>query len=287
MEKLNRLNDVFIKSLLGSNERKNLTLDFINSILMRTDKEKFKYLEFQNTEIVSDKIHGKKAIPDILAITEKGNIVHIEVQVLRDRSIISRTLYYWSRIYGRQLDSSQGYDKFHPLISIILLDFDIFNYKDFHNQYHITNDKSHDILTNQMELHFIELKKVHISDIKKIKKSEGWIAYLSPNTNDNERKVIAMSNTAIKEALDYEPQFITNDRLRTAYTAEEVRIRDEATRRNETAAAIKESRKKGVDMINRLNEILIDNNRFDDLKKATKDKEYQKKLLIEYHLDIE
>ena len=36
MEKIkdiNRLNDVFFKSLLGSKERKNLTLNFLNSIL--------------------------------------------------------------------------------------------------------------------------------------------------------------------------------------------------------------------------------------------------------------
>lgn len=281
MEKLNRLNDVFVKSLLGSNDRKNLTLDFINSILMREGKQKFHDLEFENTEFVSDKINGKKAIPDILAITEEGNMVHIEVQVLRDKNIIPRILYYWSRIYGRQLDSTDSYGKLNPLISIILLDFNIFSYNDFHNSYHILNDKTHDILTTQMELHFIELKKVHFSDIKKIKKSEEWAAYLSPNINDKERRVIAMSNTAIKEALDYEPRFLTNDKLRTAYTAEEKQFRDEISRRE---TALEEGLEEGIDKINRLNEILIENNKYDELKKATKNKDYQRKLLIHYKL---
>ena len=38
---LNRLNDVFFKSLLGSEERKALTLNFINSILDRHDDDAF------------------------------------------------------------------------------------------------------------------------------------------------------------------------------------------------------------------------------------------------------
>ena len=38
---LNRLNDVFFKSLLGSEERKALTLNFINSILERNEHNAF------------------------------------------------------------------------------------------------------------------------------------------------------------------------------------------------------------------------------------------------------
>lgn len=40
-------------------------------------------------------------------------------------------------------------------------------------------------------------------------------------------------------------------------------------------------REEGMDCINRLNSILIDMGRFDDLKRATKDKAYQEQLMIE------
>ena len=37
-------------------------------------------------------------------------------------------------------------------------------------------------------------------------------------------------------------------------------------------------------MINQLNQILLSEGKYDELQKASKDKEYQKKLLVEYGL---
>lgn len=82
---------------------------------------------------------------------------------------------------------------------------------------------------------------------------------------------------------------MVHDKLRTAYTAEEKQFRDEISRR-ETALeeGLEESRKEGIeegiDLINQLNEILIENNEYDKLKKAIEDKDYQRKLFIHYKL---
>ena len=43
----------------------------------------------------------------------------------------------------------------------------------------------------------------------------------------------------------------------------------------------KEEREEGKALVNKLNSILIDLGRFDDVKRATKDKEYQMQLMIE------
>lgn len=81
---LNRLNDVFFKSLLGSEERKALTLNFINSILDRHDDDAFVDLVFADKEVVPQRIHGKLSLLDVLAEMNDGTRVHIEVQVLLD-----------------------------------------------------------------------------------------------------------------------------------------------------------------------------------------------------------
>ena len=130
-----------------------------------------------------------------------GTRVHVEVQVLLDEYMANRSLYYWGRIYSRELEKGDVYANLRPVITINLLDFDQFpQYQTYINTYHITNDVTHDILTNHLEMHFIELKKIHISDIKKLKRSERWIAYFSPNFSDQERRAIAMNDTAIKES---------------------------------------------------------------------------------------
>ena len=41
---------------------------------------------------------------------------------------------------------------------------------------------------------------------------------------------------------------------------------------------------KGIELINQLNQILLSEGKYDELQKASKDKEYQKKLLAEYGL---
>lgn len=202
---LNRLNDVFFKALLGSEERKTLTLNFINAILNREGSNAFTSITFSDKEIVPPRIDGKLSFLDVLVKMDDGTRVHVEVQVLMDEYMVNRSLYYWGRIYSRELDKGDPYADLRPVITINLLDFNQFpQYDTYVNTYHITNDDTHDILTNHLEMHFIELKKIHISDIKKLKRSERWIAYFSPNFTDKERRVLAMSDTAIREAMDYE-----------------------------------------------------------------------------------
>lgn len=78
-------------------------------------------------------------------------------------------------------------------------------------------------------MHFIELQKVHINDIKKLKRADKWIAYFSPKCSDQERKVLAMSDTAIKDAMTYEGQFASNNTLKSQYWDYEKTMRDIAS----------------------------------------------------------
>lgn len=48
-----------------------------------------------------------------------------------------------------------------------------------------------------------------------------------------------------------------------------------------TEVFVEKGIEQGTDVINRRNEILLEANRLDDLKRATKDKKYQKKLMKE------
>ena len=52
----------------------------------------------------------------------------------------------------------------------------------------------------------------------------------------------------------------------------------------ERADAIEEGLEQGIELINQLNQILLSEGKYDELQKASKDKEYQEKLLAEYGL---
>ena len=295
---LNRLNDVFFKALLGSEERKTLTLNFINAILNREGNNAFTSITFSDKEIVSPRIDGKLSFLDVLVKMDDGTRVHVEVQVLMDEYMVNRSLYYWGRIYSRELEKGDLYGDLRPVITINLLDFNQFpQYQTYINTYHITNDDTHDILTNHLEMHFIELKKIHISDIKKLKRSERWIAYFSPNFTDQERRALAMSDTAIREAMDYEKQFATNNELKSAYWEHERTMRDIASALysrekagQERGERIGQERgekigdKTGRQALSTLIQKLLQEGRKEDVDRVLQDNEYQEKLLREYHL---
>ena len=295
---LNRLNDVFFKALLGSEERKTLTLNFINAILNREGSNAFTSVTFSDKEIVPPRIDGKLSFLDVLVKMDDGTRVHVEVQVLMDEYMVNRSLYYWGRIYSRELEKGDLYGDLRPVITINLLDFNQFpQYQTYINTYHIMNDDTHDILTNHLEMHFIELKKIHISDIKKLKRSERWIAYFSPNFTDQERRALAMSDTAIREAMDYEKQFATNNELKSAYWEHERTMRDIASALysrekagQERGERIGQERgekigdKTGRQALSTLIQKLLQEGRKEDVDRVLQDNEYQEKLLREYHL---
>ncbi len=227
MQDLNRLNDVFFKWLLGDNRRKNLTLDFLNDILKRDSSNCFIDIEFGDKELTPIIEGSKLSILDIKAKMNDNTLVNIEVQVAKQDFIDKRSLYYWSRIYSKQLKKGEKYDLLNQTITINLLNFNYFTqYDTVHNSYHVRNDKTNDILTNDLEMHFIELPKFKISDIKKLRRDEKWIAYFSHNCSDEQREEIAMSEPTIKEALQYENYFAKNDKLRRLYDIQEKALRD-------------------------------------------------------------
>lgn len=113
------------------------------------------------------------------------------------------------------------------MISINLMNFNAFpEYTTCHHSYHVYHDETHDRLLDDLEMHFIELEKIRIGDIRKLKKSEQWIAYFSNQCSDEEREVLAMSEPAIKEAMKCEMYFTQDEKLRRKYEIQEKARRD-------------------------------------------------------------
>lgn len=87
--------------------------------------------------------------------------------------------------------------------------------QDWHNIYNLLNVKSHNKLTDHIEIHFLELPKFTLKDMRKIRTSEAWLAYFSGRYTKKELEEIAMTTPAIKEAIE-----------RRAYEQREKAIRD-------------------------------------------------------------
>lgn len=74
---LNRLNDVFFKSLMGDNSRKELTISFLNAVLREGQSDKFTDVEFKDQELEPTMEDGKSPRLDIVATLNDGTMVEI------------------------------------------------------------------------------------------------------------------------------------------------------------------------------------------------------------------
>ena len=183
-------------------------------------------INFLDKERLPDIEDGKVPELDILAKLNDGILINVEIQVMKQEYFSKRSLYYWSRLYAYQLNKGQNYDELKQTITINLLNFNYLPYETCHNSYHVYNDKTQDILIDDLELHFIELNKFKLSDVRKLRQAENWIAYFSPKCTDEQREAIAMNNPVIKEVLNYEMVFSQDEIKRRQYEIQEKAIRD-------------------------------------------------------------
>ena len=223
--KINRMNDFYFKYLLGSEQRKHLTIQFLNDVLYENEETQIEDVIFLDKDQDPDFEHEKLSKLDILAQTNRGTQIDIEVQVLKHSYLSERFLYYWAGLYGSQLKEKEQYTQLKPTISIILLDFDYLPETAWHNIYHICNDISKQRLTDHFDMHFIEIKKFTYSDIKKLTKLGTWAAYFS-NCDEKEMEVLTMSNTVMKDVAKAENAFTNDETMRYKYMLREKAIRD-------------------------------------------------------------
>ena len=170
---------------------------------------------------------GKVSILDIRAKVNDNTYVNVEVQIAKPVDMKKRAMFYWSKLYSYQLGESEDYSLLKDVISINLLNFILFKeHKRCHSSCHITDDFDKNTVIKDFEMHFIELPKFKISDIKRLKKSEKWFALFSNKCTDEELEEIAMNEPAIKKDLEYQTYFMHDEKLRYKYELQEKAIRD-------------------------------------------------------------
>ena len=224
--KYNPLNDVLFKFIFGKEERKQVTIDFLNAVLDRKGKNAIKDIHFRNSEIIPLFDGDKLTRLDIFCVTEKGERIDVEVQIVNQKNMERRTLFYWAQMYLMSLGSGGLYQDLRPCITINILRYNIFPGTAAHSMYSIYNMAAKRRLSNDMELHFLEVPKFQMKPIKDMTRMERWFAYFSNKLDEKERKELAMKDIAIQTAMDAAAIFMQDSNERLAYLNREMAIMD-------------------------------------------------------------
>ncbi len=230
---INRLNDVFFKSLMGDDSRKELTLSFLNAVMQEGQTNKFTDVEFKDQELEPTMEDGKSPRLDIVATLNDGTMVDIEVQVSTQKFMPKRSLFYWSRMYSNQAIKGDDYINLKRAVTINLLKFNLLPEEKWHNRCFITVEDSNRRLTDDLEMHFLELPKLKLKDLHSLRKLEAWGAYFYGQCTDTEMEEVIMAEPVIKKALKYENYFINDSRMRRLYDMREDGVRDYVSGINE------------------------------------------------------
>ena len=227
---INPLSDIVFKYLLGREETKDLLLSFINSVLEDSDLETMQSLEIRNPFNLKEFKTDKTSILDIKAIDNKGKIYNIEVQNIGDEVFVSRSLYYWAKLYAGQLEESEDYNKLQPVICINVLSFDLIEKPDLlHSCFMAFDKRDKDLLLSEnFQIHFIELKKYQ-NNLNKLKKTlNDWVCYfLNEGREEEIVKTVLEHNPLLKKVHREYKKFTLDDQMREIYEYQEKKRKDE------------------------------------------------------------
>lgn len=156
----NTLNDYFVIYLFSDKGSEIILLDFINSIMIDSNMKTFRSLEILTPFNYKESYQDKETIVDVKCITHNGSVVIIEIQLQGNSRFPERILYYWASNYSKLLKQGEKYDVLTPVISINLLNFNLNDDDNIHSCYMIDETNNKKLLTDHLQIHIIEIKKI-------------------------------------------------------------------------------------------------------------------------------
>ena len=160
-QRMNLKIDYAFKLVFGSKGNEDILCDLLNEILGLPFERKITGVHLLNPTIEREYHEDKKSIMDILAVTIDGRFVNIEIQLDNNCDIVRRTLYYWSDVYNMQLKQGMEHHELAKTITINIVDFKLLpQTQKYHTTFHLYEKAEKFLLTDIMEIHFIEMPKL-------------------------------------------------------------------------------------------------------------------------------
>ena len=287
--------DVVFKEVLGQEESKPILMGFLNDILDMniTSPDQITLL---NPELNPEYIDDKLSILDIRVQLQDHTSIDVEIQVIDQHNIEPRALYYVCRLCADQLQKGDDYTQLRPAIGLNLLCFNLYNDSEYFRSFILKDKKTNSEYPNYLEVSFLELFK-GVSELTRTKTSDPtnfihalsgkdqWILFLATKNKEVQQK-LAENNTTLHAAYERLTTVSSDEKLRILALNREKAFRDWNSSIHYAEQHGREQGEQiGKDQINKLNQCLLTDNRFDDLKRSISDPDFQKQLLKEYRLE--
>ena len=125
MKEINRLNDLFVRYLIGKEGDEDILENIVNAVLNDAGLESVNNLEIINPYNLPENENLKESILDVKAKTKDGKKILIEIQLVGNNNFIKRILYYIAKNIASELKESDLYINISQMISISFINFNL------------------------------------------------------------------------------------------------------------------------------------------------------------------
>ena len=203
--------DYAFKKVFGSENSKEILLDFLNAVLDL--REKISDLSIEDPYNVPKLKGMKDTTVDVKATLADKSQVIIEMQILNHDSFESRILYNAAKNYSNQLEKGDDYALLNPVIALTIVNFEMFEFEKYKSSFKLFEKENFTEYKDDIELVFIELPKFKKSLEECDGVEEKWIYFIKNarslnvvpnNINQALQKAFEIANTAslTKEELE-------------------------------------------------------------------------------------
>lgn len=213
-----------------------------------------------------------------LDIKTEKEVINVEIQVVRDKDIEERAMFYGTRLHSQGVLKGKGYKDRRKTIVLLILDFNINDKKEVIQIYNMRNEDY--VFTNLLEIVAIELRK-----LEKQKADEWLLLFTSDKVKELEKvrdsndmmanivsKMVNMSEELREALMEVQRDVFERDDYIWERKKEELKAMKEE-REKLTKEAIEEGLKQGMQQGMQQAKI--------DVAKRMKEKEIDIKVIIE------
>ena len=202
-------------------------LNLLNAIFQNVGQSPIQKVILQETRLDPELIGLKSCRLDVRASTCQGEQVNVEVQLANEGNMESRSLFYWSKLFTSQLHKGDDYSKLKRTIAVNILDFRYFGGLPSHNLFRIRDEISRSLLTELLEIHFIQLPLLGMEDELDLEDPfTRWLLFLSDRTDPRVKEEILMKDRTIQKAHQDLEALATDGNARRMYELREKALLD-------------------------------------------------------------
>ena len=198
--------DYIFKRVFGKKGNEDLLKDLLESIL----EIKIQKIEvIVGPEVEKIKPEDKLGIIDLKATVNENTTIDIEIQVKDNHNMVERSTFYIAGLYHTGLKAGEVYEENNKVIGINILMFNIFEWEKFHSKGILKEDELNKIMTDKIELHFLELPKIINNKKEGSKRLRQWLEFIY-NKRKGEIALAVKENAKIAKAKE-EYECLTGD----------------------------------------------------------------------------